>query len=191
MRLIWPTFAFALLLTVTACKGFPFPWKSEPGVAHPDSAGRREGETKDLPRTRLELQSLRYDGWTLSGRLLVSPEEGRLHLDKRLIASASLSTTSVRDCATGQSVEFMVIDVRAKRPQEEDVLVLEPGYWYGKDVRIPLFAETPDRQRGPECIEADMMFHALGGETVARVHVRAAITPQSPVDAGVAVDAGR
>jgi hypothetical protein len=136
----------------------------------------------------LELQDTRYDGWTLSGRLLVTPEEGRLRLDKRLIENAALSTNSVTDCATGQPVEFLEMGVRAKRPREEDVLILEPGYWYGKDIRLPLFAEIPGRQRGPECIEADLMFYALGGKTVGHLHVRAESSPLPPADAGLPDD---
>lgn len=189
MRLTWPVLAAALLLGVTACKGFSFPWfKTDP--VNSRSVESSDGGIKELPRVRLELQDLRYDGWSLSGRLLVSPDEGRLRLDKRLITSASLSTKSVTDCVTRHPVEFMVIDVRATGPQEEDVLLLESGYWYGKDVRIPLFAETPDRQRGPNCIEVDMVFHALGGAPVARVHVRAESQPLPPVDLGMSADAG-
>jgi hypothetical protein len=77
------------------------------------------------------------------------------------------------------------MDVFAKRPQAEDVLILEPGYWYGKDIRIPLFAEIPGRQRGPECIEADLVFYALGGRTAARLHIRAESSPLPPADAGM------
>jgi hypothetical protein len=182
MRLIWLAFASAPLLGVIACKGFPFPWRTEPVPAHASHDGA--GSAEDFPRARLELQDIRYDGWALSGRLLVSAEEGHLRLDKRLIESASLSTNSVTDCATGQPVAFMVMDVFAKRPREEDVLILEPGYWYGKDIRIPLFAEIPGKPRGPECIEADMVFHALGGKTAARLHVRAESSPLPPADAG-------
>jgi hypothetical protein len=147
------------------------------------------GGAEDSPRAEVMLQDTRYDGQTLSGRLLISPVEGRLRLDKRLIESASLSTKAVRDCATGQPVEFLVMDVFARRPQEEDVLVLGPGYWYGKDIRIPLFAEILNGRRSPECIEAEIVFHALGGKAATRLHVRAERTERPSVDAGLPVDA--
>jgi hypothetical protein len=146
---------------------------------------------EEPPRTELLLQDIRYDGRTLSGRLLLSPVEGRLRLDKRLIESATLTTKSVTDCATRRPVEFMVMDGFAKRPQPEDVLILEPGYWYGKDIQLPLFAESPDGGRGPECIEAELQVHALGGKTAARLRVRVEHAPRFSVDAGPSVDAGQ
>lgn len=160
-------------------------WSSAEASNHERMAA---GGAEDPPRAEVMLQDTRYDGWTLSGRLLISPVEGRLRLDKRLIESASLSTKAVKDCATGQPVEFLVVDVFARHPQEEDVLVLDPGYWYGKDIRIPLFAETPSRRRSPECIEAELVFHALGGKAATHLHVRA---EQLSVDAGPPVDLNR
>lgn len=158
-----------VLLGMTACRGFPFFWKTEstPADAQEDSA-----------RIRSELQDIHYDGWTLSGRLLVSPEEGRIRIDERLIESTALSIQSVKDCSTGQPVEFMVMDVAAKPPQPEDILVLKPGYWYGKDIRLPLVAEAPGKSRGPACIEADLLLNTLGKAT-ALIHVRAESTESS------------
>jgi hypothetical protein len=190
MRLIWLAFASAPLLGVMACQGFPFPWKTEPAPAHVRHEETSASGAEDIPRARVELQDIRYDGWVLSGRILVSPEEGRLRLDKRLIESVSLSMKSVTDCVTGQPVEFMVLDVFAKPPREEDVLLLAPGYWHGKDIRLPLFAEIAGRPQGPECIEADLVFYALGGKTAGQLHVRAERSQPLPVDAGLPTDAG-
>ncbi|ATB26617.1 hypothetical protein MEBOL_000045 [Melittangium boletus DSM 14713] len=89
---------------------------------------------------------------------------------------------SVTDCSTGRPVEFMVMDVFAKPPREEDVLLLKPGYWYGKDIRLPLIAEAPDRQRGPACIRAEIEFHSLE-ETPTLIHVRAEIPVQPETEA--------
>jgi hypothetical protein len=173
MRMSCRSFVFALLLGLTACKGFPFFWKTEliQTDAHESSA-----------RLRVELQDIHYDGWTLSGRLLVSPEEGRVRMDKRLIESTALTMKSVTECSTGQPVEFMVLDVAAKPPQEEDVLVLKPGYWYGKEIRVPLVAESPDKRRGPECIDADLIFTTLDKVT-ALLHVRAQSPSRHPAKA--------
>jgi hypothetical protein len=176
MRMTWLAVASASLCVVTACRGVPAPGR----------AGSEEPS-----RLELVLQDIRYDGETLSGRLLLSPVDGRLRVDKRLIESASLSTRSVTDCATGQPVEFLVMDVFARRPQEEDVLLLAPGYWYGKNIRIPLFVETPNGRRSPECIEAEIVFHALGGKTAAHLRVRAERAARSAADAGPPADSSR
>ncbi len=156
----------AALVGTAACRGFP---------------GSKVGNAGEATRVALELQDIRYDGQALSGRLLVSAVEGSLRLDKRLIESIALPTKSVSDCETGQPVEYLVIDVLAPRPREEDVLTLQPGYWYGKEVRIPLFTTHPEGPAGPACIEAEFAFHALGGAPVARVQVRAVrASPPAP-----------
>jgi hypothetical protein len=122
----------------------------------------------------MEVQNIRFDGRTLFGRLLVSPVEGALRLDRRLIESIALSLKDVSDCATGQPLDYMVVDVLAPRPRDEDILVLQPGHWYGKDIRVPLFDEAlATRQPVPECVTVELAFHALGGRIVARTRVRA------------------
>jgi hypothetical protein len=132
----------------------------------------------------VEFQDLHYDGETLSGRFLVSAQDHELRLDRRLIPSISLNTESVSDCTTGKPLPFIVMDVLAPRPREEDLLVLEPGYWYGKEVRIPLFTESLQQQFHPACIDAEFTFRVLGGEAAARVRVRAeratTATPTQP-----------
>ena len=176
MRLSWSVFASAALLSVTACRGFPFFWKAEPTQAVPTT------ESVDgAAQVRVELQDIHYDGWSLRGRLLVTAESGRLRLDKRLIESTSLNITSLTDCQTGRPVEFMVLDVLAKPPREEEVLTLAPGYWYGKHIRLPLRAQGPDQQPGPACIHADIAFHTLGPLSV-HFHVRAEVPAQSEAE---------
>lgn len=151
----------------TACSGFPF-WRGEPTASDTGSA-----------RVELQLQDARYDGEELTGRLLVGTAEGRLVLDKRLIESMALTTRSVKDCSSNQPVDFLIMDVLASRPRQEDLLVLEPGYWYGKDIQVSLFNERLTGQRGPDCIDAEFAFHALGGKPVAQMRVRITRTPPS------------
>ena len=182
MRLSWTAIASSALLGVTACKGFPLPWKSEPASADARHEGALAGMSEEPAQVRLELQDIHYDGWSLRGRFLITPEAGSIRLDKRLIESTALSMKSVTDCNTGRPVEFMVMDVFAKPPREEDVLLLKPGYWYGKDIRLPLIAEAPDRQRGPACIHAEIEFHSLE-KTPTLLHVRAEIPARSETEA--------
>ena len=118
------------------------------GCAH--SGTPMQGSCRELPtveecqaargatsaRARVELLDARFDGRTLHGRLLVTTEEGHLLLDKRLIESVVLTTESVVECETGRRLSFIEMDVLARPPRDEDLLVLTPGYWFGKDVRM-------------------------------------------------------
>jgi hypothetical protein len=167
MRLKQLGLILMMVSLTTACAGFPF-WTGEPTA--PDTTSTR---------VDLQLQNIRYDGEELSGRLLVSTAEGRLVLDKRLIESISLTIRSVKDCNSDQPTKFLIMDVLTSRPREEDILVLEPGYWYGKDIQITLFNERLTGQRGPDCIDAEFAFHALGGKPIARLNVHATRTPPS------------
>lgn len=168
--------AIVALSSLTSCANFPFFWRSEKGSTETEDSGT-------APRAHLEFQDVRYDGQSLSGRLLISALESRLRLDKRLITSIALTTESVSECETGKPLPFIEMDVRAARPSAEDILLLEPGYWYGKDVRIPLFTESLQH---PACIDAEFAFHAVGGQTVASVHVRAGNNASMTPDTGVA-----
>ncbi len=114
----------------------------------------------------------------------MTAEEGNVLLDKRLIESIVLTTESVVECETGRRLSFLEMDVLARLPRDEDLLLLEPGYWYGKDVRIPLF--TPGLN-GPEvaCIEAELTFHPREGGA-ASLRVRGELSASAMGDAGTA-----
>lgn len=193
--------ALALIapLLLVACSKFPF-FRQEEGDST-GTAGRaaREddlGETASHEQVEVLLQNIRYDGEALEGRLLISPLHRSLRLDQRLIESAYLTTESVSNCATGAPLAFIVMDVYAKPPSDEDLLLLKPGYWYGKDLRIPLFAKTETEHPRPECIEVEFAFRDLRGNTLTLVRARAGRSPHDPTgrhepaDAGMTVDAG-
>src|SRR5438128_1803055 len=107
------------LLVLAACAGFPFFGRAEPDLEMTAEA--------DTGQTHVELQNVRYDGRTLTGRLLVGAVGQSVTLDKRIIESIYLTTESVSDCATSHPVGFVAMDVYAQRPREEDLLVLMPG----------------------------------------------------------------
>jgi hypothetical protein len=134
----------------------------------------------------MEVQDIHYDGWTLSGRLLISPESGPLRLDRRLIPSIDVEVTNVSACELG-SVTSIHADVFAAPDRQENLLVLEPGYWYGKTVRFLLFAEH-FTGLGPECVEVDILLVSFDGKTVARQRI-SAVRP-SPMDGGTQLDGG-
>ncbi|WP_225408802.1 hypothetical protein [Stigmatella hybrida] len=129
-------------------------------------------------RAEMELLNVRYDGKSLFGRLLVSPVEKAVCLDKRLIESLALNLESVSECGTGRKLGFMVVDVLAKPLSEENVLAVSPGYWYGKEIILPLFPERGTEQLAPDCIDVEFSLHALIGGQVARLRVQASRDPQ-------------
>jgi len=133
-------------------------------------------------RTEMELLNVRYDGKNLLGRLLVSPVDKAVCLDKRLIESFALNLEAVSECGTGRKLGFLVVDVLAKPLREEDVLAVPPGYWYGKEIALPLFPERGMEQLEPDCVEVEFSLHALLGGQVARLRVRA---PREPRPSGI------
>jgi hypothetical protein len=187
------TLALSALLLLAACTGFPFWGRAAPDHQKAKSVyetGSNDGGAESQALARVELENAHYDGRMLKGRLLVGASDRSLALDKRIIESIYLTTESVLNCATGQKVGFVVMDVYAQRPREEDILILEPGYWYGKDVSILLFSEEPLGQSTPPCIEAEFAFRAMGGKAAAILRVRAMRDAQAVPDAGVYLDAG-
>ncbi|MBN9685104.1 MULTISPECIES: hypothetical protein [unclassified Corallococcus] len=116
-------------------------------------------QTASAARPLIEFQSPCYDGSTLSGRILVSAAEGAITVDRRLLENSSLEVTAVLDCATTQPVEFLVADRFPAPARAEDLLSLEPGYWFGADVEFPLFDEQLNGKRGPDCIDLTLTFH--------------------------------
>jgi hypothetical protein len=172
--------AAASLLLLVACTGFPFVERNSPGRG----ALKRQGtvESKVPPRTVMEIQDIQYDGWTLSGRVLVSPETGPLRLDRRLIPHIHVEIRYVSECERG-SVTSVNVHVIAPKARPEDFLVLEPGYWYGKTVHFRLFDEH-FTGLGPECVEATISL-VSGGRRVARQRIRAVRPPVPATDAGV------
>jgi hypothetical protein len=180
--------AAAFLLLMAACTGFPFFGKKSPS---PPSRGslKDEGatESKFPPRTRMEIQDIHYDGWTLSGRVLVSPETGPLRLDRRLTPWGDVEIKRVSECERG-SVPSILLDFFSSGDRSENLLVLNPGYWYGNTVRFWLFDERLTGGLGPECVEADIILRSFDGERVARQRIRA--VRSTLIDGGMQVDGG-
>jgi hypothetical protein len=179
----------AFLLLLAACTGLPFFGRKSPSSPHREAS--RDGaatKSKLPPRSVMEIQDIQYDGWTLSGRLLVSPETGSLRLDRRLVTWGDVEIKHVSACEHG-SVMAMHADVFSPLPSSEDLLVLNPGYWYGKTVRFKLFSEH-FTGLGPECVEADIILLSFDGMRVARQRIRA-VRPSTPsMNGGTQLDGG-
>jgi hypothetical protein len=177
----------ASLLLMVACTGFPFLGRKSPSSPGSRTMKDEEStESKVPPRSVMEIQDIQYDGWTLSGRVLVSPEAGQLRIDRRLIPNIHVEIRHVSECERG-SVRSIKVDVIAPRTRPEALLVLEPGYWYGKAVHFWLFDERLTGL-GPECVEADISL-VSGGRSIARQHIRA-MRPTPLMDGGIQTDGG-
>jgi hypothetical protein len=123
------------------------------------------------------LENIHCDGEALSGRLLLSATAPGLLLDQRLIETASLTTEAVSACETGQPLPFVVMDVYAKPPRQEELLLLKPGYWYGKDVRILLFPKGAPGAPSPTCIDVELAFRDVTGAPLSPLRIRAQCHP--------------
>jgi hypothetical protein len=164
MRMNIRPLALGSPLLLLACSMGPF----SRSAAHDPQAQRGLAEAL--------FQKIQCDGETLSGRLLLSATATGLLLDKRLIETAYLTTESVSACETGQPLPFVVMDVYAKPPSQEDLLLLKPGYWYGKDVHIPLFTKGSTGAPSPACINVELAFRALDGASLAPLRLQAQCT---------------
>jgi hypothetical protein len=179
----WRFFAPMALLGLEACGGSSVFWKKSGPLDIEQTCAARGAPSSDVPaRAQMELLNVRYDGKSLFGRLLVSPAERALCLDKRLIESFALSVDAASECGTGRKLGFVVVDVLAKPLREEDVLAVPPGHWYGKEIVIPLFPEQGGEHAAPGCVEVDISYNGLTGGQVAHLRVRAA---QEPLPSGV------
>jgi len=174
------------MLGVTACKGFPLFWNREVPSSNENSACTSH-EGIDLPQGslpgRLELADAHYDGETLSGRLLVTPVTHSLRLDRRLISYSHINVSAVSVCSTGELVPFVIWDAVPPQARDEDLLVLECGYWYGTTMSYKLFIERA-RGLGPECIDVQLVLLSFDGKPVASQRVQTIRTHLIPVDGG-------
>lgn len=180
--------AAAALLALTACGSFPFFGKRESQRAKlTEKMVKLVGKPLSHSRAKLEVHDIRYDGEHLQARLLISPGDGPLLLDKRINSAVDVDVGAVRDCSTGERLKHVVMDFFPPRVSEEDILILEPGYWYGGEVRFLLFAEELTGM-GPECIEFELQLLSFDRKLVGFVFARAARAPQQSTGGGTQSD---
>jgi hypothetical protein len=168
-------FGLTVMLLLAACGGWPF-WTK--GSGEPV----RE-EVLTPPQVHVEFLNVHYDGLTLTGQVMISPQGKPLRLDKRLIPTVDVDVLDVADCLR-KPIVYITMDRFKLRAGKEDFLKLEPGYWYGATVRFTLFDEY-FTGIGPECIDADLLVFSFDGARVARVPIRAVRPPRPETDGGV------
>ena len=163
----------ASLLLLVACSRFPFFGKRAPSST---SRGAVSDAGIQLPsRVMIEVQDIQYDGYVVSARVLVRPEGGSLRLDRRLIPSIGVGIGLVADCERG-SVPYIHADVFSALNRAENLMVLEPGYWYGRTVHFMPF-DDHFTGLGPECVEATLHVRSFDRKYVARERIRAVRPP--------------
>jgi hypothetical protein len=168
------------LMVMAACTGFPFFWKKNSPPAAPGKVGGARCDS----RASLELQDVHYDGKALSGRFLVGALTGSVRLDRRLLPNLDVNLDAVRECNEGQLVAFVRGDTFPPGAREEDLLVLERGFWFGRVMGFPVFSE-PFTGPGPQCIIAEFSLLSFDGACVATLHARATREAPPTSDGGV------
>jgi hypothetical protein len=179
MRIMITKLTPVLLCLATACSGFPYLGSkvSENGKTGPSEDGIQG--VQGGPQAVLELQNVQYDRGVLSGRLLVGALVDGLRLDKRLISGIHVNADSVRDCNADQEVSYVIVDFFVPAAREEDLLILNRGYWYGGEARLRLFFDP-----GPECINVELSLLSFEGRRIGSARVRAEHVPLQAMDAG-------
>jgi hypothetical protein len=137
---------------------------------------------------QLELRDVRYDGESLSGLVLIGAKEGSVCLDKSRLSTTHLDVDWVWDCTSGIStpVPSIVVDYYATPRRKEDLVILEPGYWFGGPIHISLFQrERPGSKPNPACVEVSLSLLPLEGGPAGRVRTRAWRDPPVIPEGGI------
>jgi hypothetical protein len=174
----------ALILSTGACASAP---------------GRRGSETPPKEPLRggiAEFQVTSYDGESIEGRMLLGATVDPLVIDGRFIPTSTILVDwdSVRVCGKEESLGGaggVDYDIFVRPPRPEDIVILRPGYWYGRNIKYWLFikrkpgpgpgpGEGPGPTGGPQCIEAEFVVRARGGRPAARARIHAVRTDKLP-----------
>jgi hypothetical protein len=194
MRMKMHLFASIMLLLLMACRGFPFGQvrpSSETGKSPCAIGAERGGMSRGS--ANLELRDVHYDGETLEGTLLIGAVGGSLCFDKRLITGWDVTLDWVWDCTQEISnpVASLTIHTFPRPSSDGEVMILEPGYWYGGPIQMPLFmSEHAPGKRNPDCVEVSLSLLPLEGGPAGRVRVRAWRDSRQPLDSGLSPDGG-
>jgi hypothetical protein len=158
--------ALAFLLLTGACAATP--------------AERRSAEAPQTPLKGgiAEFRVISYDGSHLEGRILLGATVDTLVIDGDMLPDRNVEIKKARACGTTELREHYIVDfVGHSRP--EDIITLRRGSWYGMDDYFLLWDKVTGL--GPDCLEAELVVHALDGRIAATLPIRVVRTDKPVV----------
>jgi hypothetical protein len=105
----------------------------------------------------LVFEDIHYDGRYVTGRLLIGAQAPTV-LDRRMIENTSIGISLITDCETGERLPTLFADTFPVPPQENDLLILDAGEWFGKEAAFLVFTDPFTPPTGPECIDFQIFF---------------------------------
>ncbi len=108
------------------------------------------------PAVKIAFESVEFDGFQISGRLSVGAEQ-QMAIDRRLELRAGAAPV---DCSTGLLLPMIAVDVAAPKPKDSDMVVLQPGEWFGKRTGFTLFLG----RKGPAVACFEVFYSRSGSE---------------------------
>lgn len=101
-----------------------------------------------------QVDEIRFDGVSVSLRLLVGASSGVVAIDRRLVENVHFTINEVRSCSDGTFIRYVMEDYFPSPPASDDVLLLDPGYWYGSNLKFTVFKQRT------ACADATFVFWA-------------------------------
>lgn len=110
-------------------------------------------------------------------------------VDRRLHLHSIFRIDDVRDCDGGETINYTQLDGVAFRPKPDDLLTIEPGYWFGRDFSLYVYG---DKAPPPTCLQATVglsLEAAVPGSEYLQFTVRAYLD-RPDAGTGIGADAG-
>lgn len=153
----WPALAF--LLFACAC------------ASNPGEKSLEQIDKKPLKGALAEFKVISYDGRILKGRLLLGATIDPVVVDGRLFEWIDVGLENIRECAKTEALKHWVYEAIPQAPREDELIRVQPGYWYGVNLNYLLFQERATGL-GPACFEAEVVVLAVDGRVAAKVPIR-------------------
>lgn len=108
----------------------------------------------------ITVEQASFDGESVNGRLLISSDDsGYVVIDRRLAEFSVITVDSVRDCDGGRTVHYYQLDGISSRPKPDELLSIEPGYWFGRDFSLYMYNERIAKAAPPQCVQVHLGLH--------------------------------
>jgi hypothetical protein len=144
----------------------------------PGDRGARESAKKPLRGGVAEFRVTSYDGRVVEGRALLGATVDPLVIDGRLFENLHVELEKIRACGKAELLKYWRMEYLPRPPRPDEMVTLQPGYWYGGNMHFFLFDEITGP--GPECFEAELMVRTTGWRLVATLPIRVVRTDKPP-----------